>query len=41
MAYRMLIVDDFKMARMVFENAIEMSDEFEKRDSYIIPMPLL
>ncbi len=34
MAYRVLIVDDFKMARMVFENAIEMSDEFELVGSF-------
>ena len=34
MAYRVLMVDDFKMARMVFENAIEMSDEFELVGSF-------
>lgn len=29
MAYRVLVADDFRMSRMVFENAIEMSDSFE------------
>ena len=29
MAYRVLIADDFRMSRMVFENAVEMSEDYE------------